>query len=214
MRIISCILLFCMCSFAVYANDKDDIQELKGKIEKCKKECSDLENKKRKLKVGRLSWEYPFGIPQTKIDEVKAKIDREITEIKGRITEYENSIIKKQESIDNIQLLISKIEIKCKDNFWKVFDNKPDIYLKINGYQICSVQKDTMAFSIAENDVWTDQRDKITFKKSESISIEVWDKDIKHNNRLFTIHIDGKDDKKHVSSETDDFKYRVEWKEK
>ena len=71
-----------------------------------------------------------------------------------------------------------------------------------------------MHFSVAENDIWTDKRDKITFKKVDSISIEVWDKDIKCDNRLFTIHVNGKDDKKYVSGENDDFKYRVEWREK
>lgn len=206
MRIMFFALLFFLCSFHVFAQFPTE-HDLKDKLNKIIKEIETLENKRDNLKGGTITWEYPFGIPQKQIEGAKKEIEENIAKLEKEKQRLE-------QRIRNITYRIKRIWIKDEGSSvdgtpW----NAPDIYLKINGRQICEVQMDDWFFELTAAGIVAECVDLITFKKTESITIEVWDRDIKYDNRLFNIEINGNKAEKVESGNREKMSYHVEWEE-
>ncbi len=179
MRIIFFTLLFCMCSFHVFAQSPSD-HELRDKLNKITKNIEKLEKKKDNLKPGIHTLKYPLGIPENKVEEEKRKIGNEIVQL-----EREKERIEQQ--IQNITYRIKEVIIVRPHKF---FVDCPDIYLKINGENICNVHWDDWDFYVTAKDIFTKCQKLIKFNQSTGMTIEVWDCDWKYDNKLFTIVID------------------------
>lgn len=185
------IILSVVVAGSVYCSKYED---LKSRHADLAKQLAELQ--KAPIEISR--WDrikYPFGIPnkvkEQLLEKARKKREREIDKLKAEIGKIGEDLRR----IKNMPKRVTKIAIKRigpkdnKDNLlsWYWHDEKPDIYLKVNGMKICDPQDNCDNFELVRKNF----RREIKFRINQPVTIEVWDSDVSADNRLFNIIFSG-----------------------
>lgn len=139
--------------------------------------------------------------------DTKIKADRRLKEyIKKR-----DEIKSKLDTLKKQRRVVVSITLEYEaDNpsWWSETEGKPDIYLKKDGVMITSVysgmKQGNSTGRITINNL------NISFSCENPAEIEVWDKDIKDDDFIFTIKLDGRGSSP-MTGQSRGLKYTVEW---